>query len=69
MSYSATHFVCWHLNYKAVIDISNFSVLAGKLPPKAMALVIEWASIYQKELIQEWDACKNGTHFKIKPLE
>jgi hypothetical protein len=36
----------------AIIDIQNLSVLEGRIPPRALGLVIEWASIHQTELIE-----------------
>jgi hypothetical protein len=34
------------------IIIQNLSVLEGRIPPRALGLVIEWASIHQTELIE-----------------
>ncbi len=34
--------------------IDNLSVLAGRLPARAIGLVIEWASLHQDELRRVW---------------
>jgi hypothetical protein len=45
-------------------------VIRGRLPPKAMALVLEWATIHQSELLAQWDRARNHlTLEKIEPLE
>jgi len=35
---------------KAVVDIESLALIEGHLPPRARGLVIEWATIHQKEL-------------------
>ncbi len=44
------HFHVRYNNYRAQIDIENFGIIDGHLPPKVFALVVEWAGIHQKEL-------------------
>ena len=44
------HFHARYGEYKVEIAIKTLSVLAGKLPPRAMGLVMEWASRHQDEL-------------------
>ena len=64
------HFHVRYGDYNAVILIENFSLSEGWLPPKALALVIEWAAIHQKDLIENWERGKNYLTFnKIQPLE
>ena len=43
----------FHADYggdEALIDIRNLSVFAGRLPPRVMGLVIEWATLHREEL-------------------
>ena len=48
----------------------TLSVLAGKLPPRAMGLVIDWASRHQDELMSDWElACQAAELKRIEPLE
>ena len=54
----------------ALIDIRNLSVFFGRLPPRVMGLVIEWATIHQKELIVDWERARSQEDLlKIAPLE
>ena len=50
----------------AAIDIQTGEVLEGHLPPKTLALVQEWASIHNSELLHMWET----QEFKsLSPLE
>ena len=56
--------------YKVEIAIQSLSVLAGKLPPRAMGLVMEWASCHQDELMADWELARQSAELKrIEPLE
>jgi hypothetical protein len=51
------------------IEISSLRVLEGLIPPRALGLVMEWASQRQKELLNNWNlARKNQPPKKIAPL-
>ncbi len=54
------HFHAKYNEFKASIRIKDLAVLNGSLPPKALGLVIEWASLHQDELLQNWDNAKLG---------
>lgn len=63
------HFHVQYEKYKAIIDINTLGIIDGSLPPKALSLVIEWASLHQKELAKNWENIKKVGEFnKIKPL-
>ena len=50
----------------AAIDIQTGEVLEGYLPPKALAMVREWAAIHKTDLLHMWETQK----FKsLSPLE
>ncbi len=52
------------------IAIETLSVLAGKLPPRAMGLVMEWSSRHQDELMTDWDLARQQAALNnIAPLE
>jgi len=52
------------------IAIETLSVLAGKLPPRAIGLVMEWASRHQEELMVDWELARQQAALrKIDPLE
>ena len=68
--HSPPHFHARYNEYKATILINNLSLLEGKLPPKVLGLVIEWASIHQKALMDDWHLAENFEELKkIPPLE
>jgi hypothetical protein len=48
------HFHAEYEDVAALIDIRTLSVFAGRLPPRAMGLVIEWATVHQEELLEDW---------------
>ncbi len=48
------HFHARYGDYKIEIDIQTIAVLAGKFPPRALGLVIEWATLHQDELMADW---------------
>ena len=50
----------------AAIDIQTGEVLEGHLPPKALAMVREWAAIHKNDLLHMWET----QEFKsLSPLE
>ncbi len=62
----------FHVKYgtkKAIINIENLAIIEGNLPPRVLALVVEWASIHKQELIDNWNnLIENGCYKKITPL-
>lgn len=55
---------------EAVISINNLELLAGGLSRRARALVLEWASVHQKELRAVWErAASHEPLGTIDPLE
>ena len=54
----------------ALIDIRNLSVFSGRLLPRVIGLVIEWATVHQQELFVDWDRARAQQELlKIAPLE
>lgn len=65
------HFHADYAEFSAQISIADFGIIEGYLPPKALALVVEWASIHKEELLENWKSLSengNGTFKKIEPL-
>ena len=57
-------------SFEALIDINNLSVLNGKLPRRAIELVLDWAELHQQELLDNWNLCRNNqTPNMILPLQ
>ncbi len=64
------HFHAEYSGDVALIDIGNLSVFSGRLPPRVMGLVIEWATIHQQELFADWERARAQQELqKIAPLE
>ena len=63
------HFHAFYEDEEALIDIAKLSLICGHLQPRALGMVIEWASLHQKELMKFWGkAAKNQPLAKIEPL-
>ncbi len=64
------HFHARYGEYKVEIEIRTLSGLAGKFPPRALGLLIEWATQHQEELMSDWQlARQNAELHRIAPLE
>ncbi|MBI5606277.1 MAG: DUF4160 domain-containing protein [Deltaproteobacteria bacterium] len=64
------HFHARYGGEKIAIEIDSFRVLEGGIPPRALGLVIEWASQHKKELLDNWELAKNNhVPAKIEPLK
>ncbi len=64
------HFHAIYGSFEALIDINNLSVLNGKLPRRAIELVLDWAELHQQELLDNWNLCRNNqTPNMILPLQ
>ena len=60
------HIHAQYNSHIAIINIETLKVIEGKLPKKALELVIEWVTINQSNLLKIW----NTQHFiKIQPLD
>ena len=63
------HFHARYGSEEALISIRDLSVLEGRLSPRAMGLVIEWAAQHQDELLLAWGRAQNHeAPGKIEPL-
>ncbi len=64
------HFHALYAEYEALIDIRTLEVMRGKLPRRALTLVLEWASIHRDELMEDWKLCESLQQpKKIDPLD
>jgi hypothetical protein len=64
------HFHVRYNNHRAIVTIKDLSVVEGGLPPRVWGLVMEWAVLHKKELLEDWDLLHKGPEFnKIAPLE
>lgn len=64
------HFHAEYGEQEALIDINTLAVIAGKLPPRALGLVMEWASLHQNEIFSQWEKARNLEALdRIEPLK
>jgi hypothetical protein len=55
---------------RATIDISDVSVMRGKLPRPQLTCVLAWVYLHQQELLLDWDRAARGERpERIAPLE
>ncbi len=55
MDHNPPHFHAEYQGFKAEYDIKTLDPITGKLPNRAHALVLEWASIHKEELLENWN--------------
>jgi hypothetical protein len=64
------HFHALYAEFEALIDIQTLEVIEGKLPRRALGMVLEWASEHRAELLEDWKLCRAKQLPKpIQPLE
>lgn len=61
------HFHVEYVGQKAEIAIDTLDVLAGSLPRRTLALVLEWAALHRTELRTDWELCRQ--HRQPNPIE
>ena len=49
------HFHAEYGSEEALLNIETLTIIAGNLPPRALSLVREWASLHKHELRVAWD--------------
>jgi hypothetical protein len=60
------HFHAIYGEFNALVSIETLVILEGDLPSRAEKLIIEWATLYQNELLNIW----NTQDFrKLPPLK
>lgn len=63
------HFHVRYEDYRALIAIDPLELREGKLPPRVLGLVMEWAELHQAALLDNWNAlATTGTFKRIEPL-
>ncbi|MHB8420262.1 MAG: DUF4160 domain-containing protein [Myxococcales bacterium] len=63
----------FHVRYggaKASLSIDTLALLEGRLPPRTLGLVVEWATLHREELMADWKRAERSERlFRIPPLE
>ena len=52
------HFHARYGGEQAIIEIEALRVLGGRLSPRVMGLVVEWALQHRDELLEDWRLCR-----------
>ena len=64
------HFHVRYNDQKALVDIQFLRLIEGRLSPRALGMVIEWATIHKAELQENWQRARRQEPLqKIAPLE
>jgi hypothetical protein len=64
------HFHARYGSATARIHLAPIAVMASGLPPRALRLVLEWASLHEAELLENWRLVRLGEAPRsISPLE
>lgn len=64
------HFHARYGGQAALIDIETGGLLRGRLSPRALGLVSEWAALHREELRENWRRAKAHEELlRVAPLE
>lgn len=64
------HFHALYAENEVLIDIQTLAVIRGKMPKRALALILEWAFLHRTELLADWKLCEEKkAPKKISPLK
>ena len=64
------HFHASYAGHEGRIRIAPVGVMDGDLPPRPLAFAVEWASLHEAELLDNWRRARLGKPLaSIAPLE
>jgi hypothetical protein len=64
------HFHAAYAGHEALVGVDPLRVLRGSLPPRALALVAEWALRNREALLDDWLRARLGLPLeRIPPLD
>ena len=64
------HFHVRYGDQRAIIAISSLALLRGRLSPRVFGMAVEWASLHQDELLENWELARQQAQLnRIAPLE
>jgi hypothetical protein len=67
--HSPPHFHVEYNEFEASVVIESLGIMEGRLPAKVLSLAVEWASLHQPELMQNWESIRTtGVYRRIEPL-
>jgi hypothetical protein len=63
------HFHAVYGEHEISVEIET-SAIHGEFPPRALRLVLEWATLHKHELLENWESARQGKPLRrIAPLE
>ena len=63
------HFQAIYAEHEMLVAIETLDVIEGSLPPRALGMVMEWASLHREELKSAWKRAEDLQSIgKIAPL-
>lgn len=66
--HAPAHFHAWYGDYKVTVSIRD-GVVTGKMPGRALRMILEWLELHRDELLADWEKAQQGTPLdKIEPL-
>jgi hypothetical protein len=64
------HFHVRYGSQRAVIGIEDLALLDGDLSPRVLGLVVEWAALHRRELLDNWNRARTQSPLnRVEPLE
>lgn len=64
------HFHAMYGDFRARVRIAPIGLLDGHLPPRSLALIVEWGSLHEAELLSNWGRIRRTERpVRIPPLE
>lgn len=70
LDHAPPHFHASYGGTEAQLQIKPVGLLSGALPPRALALAVEWATLHEDELLENWRRLHSDEPpSKIAPLE
>ena len=64
------HFHAEYGDEEAAYEIDTLNIMRGKLPRRAHAMVVEWATLHRDELFANWDRARQELPLvQIEPLD
>jgi hypothetical protein len=64
------HFHVRYGEHRATYALSPLRPFEGRLPPRVVGLVMEWAALHERELMDDWHLARKGVPLqRIAPLE
>ena len=63
------HFHAKYGPQRAQFSIADLRIMEGRLPPRVVSLVLEWAFQHREELLENWNLAERKEDLrKIRPL-